>query len=92
MKNKQILTTRDIENMTLEKFMVYEPDRYGTYTGPELMDANNEWLIYDAFSRIKTLREFRKRLRRFKEDIWWQVDFEKQSENEIIASRGTLNP
>ena len=79
MIGRQILTTKNIESMSLDEFMKFKSDHYKSICLQTLSESNDEWLWIDMMENIKSMKELREKTRQSKEDLWWKIQSKKKA-------------
>lgn len=80
MIENKLLTTADIENMSLKQFLKYKVDllERKLITAEELLCANEDWILINELEHVKTLKELFYIIRQVKEDLWFDVQRRKR--------------
>ncbi len=80
MIENKLLTTADIENMSLKQFLKYKVDTSERIliAAQELLCANEDWLLINELEHVETVKELFHIVRQAKEDLWFDVQRRKR--------------
>ena len=74
LKEDDLLTSKDIANMTLKEFLSFKHVKtYRSHLLSELMKANSNWLLIAELEDVKTIKQLQKVINDLKEDLWYEI-------------------
>ena len=73
MKQKLLLRTEDIRQMSLKEFLEFRHDKGNAISMTEIQAANSDWLLISDLERVKDIKALRKLVGQLKEDLWWGI-------------------
>ena len=73
MKEKKLLTTKQIARMPLKEFMRYKPDSRVSVTAKELCDADSDWLLLRDLESCSDWGYLRWMISQAKESLWYRI-------------------
>ncbi len=80
MIENKLLTTVDIENMSLKQFLKYKVKVSERILIPaeELLCANEDWLLIHELENVRTIKDLVRIVRMLKEDLWFNIQLSKR--------------
>ena len=74
LKEDDLLTSKDIANMTLKEFLSFKHVKtYRSHPLSELIEADSEWLLIAELENVKTIKRLHKVINDLKEDLWYEI-------------------